>query len=267
MQYREFLQTTLASASGIAKEKFGKVSGSIKGVDYNQVLTETDLAIGNFIIKQIMKVYPTYNIIDEEAGVINNHSDFTWVVDPIDGTSNFAAGSPLYGIMIGLLQRGTPVAGGVVLPSFDEFYFAEKGHGAFLNGTKIHVTEETRLLNTLVVYSIDGHQEQSEQTRRETQLLGEIVLAVRNIRNSGSTFDSMMVAKGNYGAILNQTSRIWDNVANQIIIEEAGGLFTTFDGDPIDYSDPINKSEANFTQCAAAPQLHKQLQGIIKKYK
>src|SRR5215469_2103265 len=110
MNYSSFIQSTLEEASKIANEKFGKVSATIKGGDSNQILTEADVAIGKLIIEKIKKEYPDYNIIDEEAGVIDNGSEFTWVVDPIDGTSNFAHAVPLYGIMIGLLQWGTPIA-------------------------------------------------------------------------------------------------------------------------------------------------------------
>src|SRR6185312_7657304 len=114
----------LEDAAKIANEKFGKVSGVIKGGDTNQVLTEADVAIGKLIIQRLQKEYPDYNIIDEEAGVIDKHSEFTWVVDPIDGTSNFANGVPTYGIMIGLLRKETPIAGGIVLPYYKEIYIA-----------------------------------------------------------------------------------------------------------------------------------------------
>src|SRR5258708_912534 len=139
MNYQSFITSVLGEASKIANEKFGKVSGTIKGGDSNQVLTKADVAIGRFIIQKIKKEYPDYNIIDEEAGVVDNGSEFTWVVDPIDGTSNFAHTVPLYGIMIGLLQVATPIAGGIALPYFKEIYLAEKGKGAYCNGKKIAV--------------------------------------------------------------------------------------------------------------------------------
>jgi myo-inositol-1(or 4)-monophosphatase len=75
-----------------------------------------------------------------------------------------------------------------------------------------------------------------------------------------------MIAEGKYGGLLNRTSKIWDNVAQQIIVEEAGGLYTDFFGNPMDYSNPLTKDKTNFTFCAAAPELHKQLQTIIHNY-
>jgi myo-inositol-1(or 4)-monophosphatase len=263
MNYSSFLKSTLEEASNIANEKFGKVSGTLKNGDSNQVLTEADIAIGKFIIEKIKKDFPQYNIIDEEAGVIDNKSEFTWVVDPIDGTSNFANGVPTYGIMIGLLQNGMPLAGGIIMPYFKEIYLAEKGNGAFCNDEKVTVTQEANLLNTLVAYGMDAYQNTPEKTYEETKLLGRIILAIRNYRTSNSVFDVLLVAKGNYGGVLNRTSKIWDNVAPQIIIEEAGGLYTDFFGKPIDYTNPVTKVNDVYTFCAAAPALHAQLQKIV----
>lgn len=265
MNYQTFLKNSLQEASQIANESFGKVSNTIKGTDSNQILTETDLAVGKLLITKIQTAYPDYNIIDEEAGIIDKNSEYTWVIDPIDGTSNFAHGVPTYGIMMGLLKNATPIAGGIVLPAFQTITIAEKGHGAFTNDKRIFVTKETQLLNTLVSYCIDGHQENPEMTHKEIKLLGKIVLKIRNLRSSNSAFDTIMVAQGSYGGLLNQTSQIWDNVAQQIIIEEAGGIYTDFWGESIDYASPLNKVDQNFTFCAAAPALHQQLQEIIHK--
>ena len=265
MNYSKFITDALAEVSIIAKESFGKVSGVVKENDNNQVLTDTDLKIGKALIEKIQGNFPEHNIIDEEAGVIDKKSNFTWVIDPIDGTSNFANGIPLYGIMLGLLKDNEPIAGGIALPSFSEIYTAEKGVGTFCNGDKIQVSSEKILKNCLVAYGVDGHQEKPEFTRDECRLLAEIVLNIRNLRASNSVFDIAMVAKGSYGAFLNRTSKIWDNVAQQIIIEEAGGIYTDFFGNKIDYSNAIAKSQDNFTFLAAPPELHKQLLSIINK--
>lgn len=267
MNYQAFIKDCLEQASKIANDKFGKVTGTTKPGDTNQVLTEADLAIGSLIIEKIKKEFPDYNIIDEEAGVIDNNSEFTWVVDPIDGTSNFAVGVPTYGIMMGLLQGSTPIAGGFAVPSNGAICIAEKGKGAFCNRERISVTKETKLLNCLITYHIDGHPEDPEITRKEAALYCEVILHVRNVRNSGSEpWDGLFVANGKYGGRLNQTMKIWDAVAPQIIIEEAGGVYTDFWGNALDYTNPLTKTKQNFTCCAASPVLHKQLQEIIHKY-
>lgn len=258
-----FVSDLLEKAAKIAQENFGRVSSVVKANDNNQVLTKTDLEIGKLIVSTLTQKYPDHNIIDEEAGIINHQSKYTWVVDPIDGTSNFANSIPTYGIMIGLLENDSPIFGAVSLPEFGEVYTAAKGQGAFCNGQPISVSRDQKLINALVAYGIDGHQENPQSTKDECDLLGKIILNIRNLRASNSVFDHMMVANGKYGAYLNQTSKIWDNVAPQIIIEEAGGIYTDFFGQKIDYSNPLEKTEQNFTMCAAAPVLHQELQKII----
>jgi myo-inositol-1(or 4)-monophosphatase len=262
-EYKQWILNVLQEASAIATASFGKVSGSVKPGDNNQVLTETDIAVGNLIVSRVKKAFPDSNIIDEEAGVIDNKSRLTWVIDPIDGTSNFAKGVPMYGIMVGLLDGDTPIAGGIAIPQQNEIYVATKGQGAFCDNERISVTDEANLLNALVAYGIDGHQEDPSLTASEVTLLGNIILGVRNLRSSNSVFDQAMVAKGKYGATLNRTSKIWDNVAQQIVIQEAGGVYTDFFGKPMDYSSPLTKVNSNYTFCAAPAALHSQLMAII----
>lgn len=261
--YQTFITQTLTQAAQIANANFGKVASTTKTNDNNQVLTETDIAIGKYIVQQIQDKFPEYNIIDEEAGVIDKKSNFTWVVDPIDGTSNFASGLPTYGVMIGLLENATPIAGGIALPAFNQLFIAEKGRGATCNGEPIHVTSESNPLSVLVAYGIDGHQENPERTMSEVQQLGKIILHIRNLRTTNSAYDMAHVTDGKYGAYLNQTTKIWDNVALQPIVEEAGGVVTDFWGKPMDYSDPLSRAQDNFTICAGAPEIHRRLQEVV----
>ena len=266
MEFQEFIKESLEEASKIALAGFGKVTSRTKPEDNNQVLTETDLKISKYLVGKIKEVYPEHNIIDEEAGVINNKSNYTWVVDPIDGTSNFANGIVTYGVMLGLLKDDKSFSGGVSLPSFNELYLAEKGKGAICNGASIKVTPEKRLLSSLVVYQIDGNLKEPEKTREEAKILGEIILNIRNLRITNSVYDIMLVASGKFGACLNQPGKIWDSVAQQVIVEEAGGIYTDFWGKPMDYSNHLERADENFTFCCGAPKLHGQLQEIIHKF-
>ena len=166
--------------------------------------------------------------------------------------------------MIGLLENSLPITGGISLPYFSEIYFAERHKGSYCNNKRIFVTNENRIINTLIAYGIDGHQDNPEITKNECAILANIILRIRNLRSSNSAFDACMVAEGKYGGFLNNTSKIWDNVAQQIIIEESGGIYTDFYGHSIDYSNPLEKSKNNFTWCAGSPTIHKKLQNIIK---
>src|SRR3989344_4088749 len=263
MTYTDFIEKTLLETSKIALANFGKVKGRIKKEDKSQVLTDTDIEIGNYVISEIKKNFPDHNIIDEEAGVVDNGSQFTWVVDPIDGTSNFAVGVVTYGIMIGLLQKNTPISGGLSLPSLKEIIIAQKEKGAFLNGKKTKVNEETDLNKVLISIGTDPNKKDPELFREKMRIVAKILLSCKNLRTSNSVFDEAMAAKGSYGGAVLFSSKIWDNVASQIIIEEAGGIYTDLLGKPVDYSNPFERTRQNFTSCAAAPVIHKKLQKII----
>lgn len=263
MEFKDFVINILNATSEIARKNFGKVSWTLKN-DYNQVLTDTDKEIGNFIINQIKKTFPEYSIIDEEAGIIDNQSDYIWVVDPIDGTSNFAFGVPTYGTLLGLLHEDIPVVGGLALPEFNEIYYAESGKGTECNGKSVQITNETDLSRCLTSYSIDANREKPGEVNNECQLAARLINNIRSLRMSNSVFDTAQVIKGKYGAYMMQHSKIWDNIAQQVLIEEAGGIYTDFWGKPIDYSNPFSKTKENLTFCGAAPEIHKKLQEIIK---
>lgn len=264
-EYPSFIKTQLAECSEIALSFWGSVTGTTKTGDNNQVLTEADLAIGQHVVEAVTKTFPDHNIIDEEAGVIDRGSEFTWVIDPIDGTSNFANHLPMFAIMIGLLEGDQPIAGGIAMPVMNQITWAAKGQGAFTNERSIHVSQNERLLDMLVAYQIDGHQENPELTYQESRIMAEVILGIRNLRSNGSTVDYVSVAEGKMGGVLNQTSKIWDNVAPHVIMTEAGALYTDFWGQPQDYSQPLTKAEQNFTVCTASPALHHQLQQLIRK--
>ena len=262
--YAEFIKNGLTLASEIAISHAQHLDNiEVKDGDNNQVLTSADIAIAKFLIAEVSKTYPSHNIIDEEAGVIDNGSNLTWVIDPIDGTSNYAAGLPTYCIMLGLLEGGKPVAGGIALPATREILIAEVGKGTHLGDKRLFVTKETELKNVLVSYGIDGHPENAEITTEELSVLAMILPAIRNLRANNSCYDVALVARGQYGAWINRYTKIWDNVAAQVVMEEAGGVYTDFFGQPIDYSNPLEKANENFTLCTAAPELHRQLQSII----
>lgn len=264
MLYIEAIETFLSEAAEIARSFYGKIDKTTtKKNDNNQVLTEADLKIGQYLTDRIIDSFPDHNIIDEELGVVDKKSLFTWVIDPIDGTSNFAEGLPSYGILIGLLEGSSPKAGGIALPAFNKVYSGQTGQGAFMNGMSVRVSSSTDLLSSLVAYGIDGHQENPGSTYAEISLLADIILGIRNLRSSNSVYDQAMVIEGAYGASLNRTSKIWDNVAQEVLIKEAGGRYTDFFGDDIDYTNPLSKADQNFTWCAGAPALHERLQKII----
>ncbi len=265
MNYRTFVEDSLGAASEVTRKYAGNVTARVKDTDPNQVLTEADTAISKLLIDRVRRSFATHNVIDEESGAAGSGSRYTWVIDPVDGTSNFAAGLPHYGVMIGLLDGPTPIAGGIALPAFGEIYIAEKRSGATCNGAPISVAADGDLANQIICYGIDVHPEQPEATTGECAQLAQILLSgPYKLRASNSAYDVAMVASGKYGAFLTKSSRIWDNVAPHIIVEEAGGRWTQFDGRPADYSEPLAKAAENFTFCGASPQTFARIQRSIR---
>lgn len=262
MTYLPFLESLLTDAGRLARSFPARMPVQVKDADLNQVVTEADMAIGDRIRQRIRDKYPVDSILDEEAGAIPGTSSVTWVVDPIDGTANFAVGSPLFGVMVGVLDHGEPVAGGVSLPALAETYLAEAGHGAYLDGVRLRIRSDGDLSRQLVAYGMDIH---PAEVALDCRLLSGIATHCGGIRMSNSIFDCMLVAKGAYGMFMHRHNRIWDCVAAQVIIQEAGGTFSAIEGRAIDYTDPLTRSEENFTMLACAPPFHEIVTAMARR--
>ena len=197
------------------------------------------------------------------SGVVGQKAEFTWVIDPINGISNFVNGVPQFGIMIGVLYKNVPLAGGICLPYYSKILSAEKNEGAFCNGDLIHVTKESELSQTLTGFHIGGQQLNPGSMRAEVREIGELLLCMTTLRISSLSYDISLVAQGNYGGYVSKSGTILDTVAPHIIIEEAGGIYTDFYGENIRYLDVLGNISRNYTCCTASPSLHKQLQSVI----
>lgn len=265
-EYASFLSDSLSGAADIALKHYQNVTGVAKTDDNNQVLTKADLEIGQYLIDRIQEKYQGHNIIDEEIGALNSGSPYTWLIDPIDGTSNFAVGVPTYGIMLGLLHGDTPIAGGLVLPSMErKIYIAEKGKGAYLDGKRLEVSKEPFLKQMLLAYGIDSHKELSDLTYMECTTVARLIEKIRNLRSSNSAFDIAMVLEGRYAGCLSRSSKIWD-LAQHILIEEAGGKYVDFKGNQISYPDPLSKVNENFEFIGCAPQFLVEILSVVRTF-
>ncbi|WP_405752569.1 inositol monophosphatase [Streptomyces sp. NBC_00012] len=260
-EYLTFLESLLREAAEIALSFPRGLAFRIKDADPNQVVTDADLAIGQKLKSRIHERFPHDSKIDEEWGTVRGTSAITWVIDPIDGTSNFAAGSPLFGIMVGILEHGRPVAGGVSLPALSETYVAAVGHGAYVNGNELELKAGGDMAEQLVAYGMDFH---PPETELDYRTMASIASRCRGIRMSNSIFDCMMVAKGVYAASMHRRNRIWDCVAPHVIIQEAGGTFSTMEGDVPDYRNPLTKVTQVYSMLACAPDFHRTVIDITR---
>jgi myo-inositol-1(or 4)-monophosphatase len=212
-------------AGAILKRYYGKKIPGVKNKG-GSLVTDVDLWCNDAIIKEIKKKYPTHNIISEESTQKKTDSEYTWFIDPIDGTHNFIRGLPLFGTTVALAKNDEVIIGVIYLPVFNKMYVAEKGKGAFCNGLRIHVSKEKDLEFSFVV--LDGS---SKATDKKIEFWKSISTKLLNERNLGSAiYASALLAEGCVDSLAYFQTNSWDVAAGFLLIEEAGGKVTDFKG-------------------------------------
>ncbi|MCK5104598.1 MAG: inositol monophosphatase [Cyclobacteriaceae bacterium] len=253
-----FLKNLLIVSGEILKQGFGSISNYQTKQDQSNIVTEYDLKSENRITGLIQQSYPDHNILGEENGFINKDSEYSWIIDPLDGTSNYTAQIPWFGILIALLKNNEPILSGAYLPVSNDLYYAILGGGAFKNDQPIHAGNEVDLKNILCCYSLDFSKDQSK-TEYEVQIIKKLVQNCRNLRSTNSLVDFCFTAEGKFGAAINQTMKIWDIAALHLILEEAGAKVTDIHGNQIIYDLSDQSISQNFTAITANPTIHEKI--------
>lgn len=259
---KETLHTALYEAGKILLANFGKINDYTVKESQSSIVTKTDIDSEKRIMEIIEGEFPLHNLLGEETGFRNKKSDYTWVVDPIDGTSNFAAGIPWFGVIICVLKDFVPVMAGCFLPVQDQLYFAEKGEGATLNGNPISVSKEYDLKNILMSYSLDFSDEPGK-TEQEGKTIELLVQNIRNLRSTNCLIDFCYTADGKFGCCANRTTKIWDIAGPALIIQKAGGIATDLQGNTLDFSVRDENYARNFEIVAANKILHSTVISLI----
>ena len=199
----------------------------------NNPVTEADHASEKAIIDVIQKAYPDHFLLTEESGEIKTDSEYKWIIDPIDGTINFANGIPICCVSIGVEKAGEMILGAVYNPLMNEFFFAEKGMGATLNGNKISVSSKTSVINSCLVTGFPYTY--LDSPNGPLQVFEKLVRQGIPVRRLGSAaLDLCWTAAGRFDGFYEHKLQAWDSAAGFLIVEEAGGMVTGFDGK--DYS-------------------------------
>jgi len=262
----KIIRKALLEASKIIMSKFGgMIAGELKE-NQSSIVTEMDVAAERKIEHIISTKYPNHSILGEETGAVMTGSEFTWIIDPIDGTSNYAAGLPWFGTLIAVLRNDIPYAAGAYLPFYDQLYYAEKGKGVTCNDQPIQVTQESNLKNILLAYATD-YSINLDKTRFEMDLLFKIIQNVRNMRATNCLVDFCYVADGRLGANINHSCKIWDIVAPYLIIKEAGGKMTDLYGEEIDFDLSMDNYLKEYKVIAAGKNLLNPIVDMIKSTK
>lgn len=258
-RFLPFLDACLAEAVALVN-RLPRGPASLKDGDRNQVVTAADRAVGTLLVRRVREAYPDAGVLDEETGAVTGPSGLVWTIDPIDGSSNYAAGSPLYGIMLAALEGGRPVAAGVALPAFGWCYTTESGHGLRRGGRTVPPPPPAPLAASLVAYGLDVGE--AAGLRADWRLLAALAGRARGIRMSNSVFDAVMVATGAYGAFVHRRMRIWDIAPLDALVTAAGGACTDLAGQPLDWLDPMARAGDEFAVCLTGPGLRDALRDL-----
>ena len=230
--YEDMMEVAIAAARQAAivlMERFGDVIHvASKDKVHKELVTDVDLQVEGEIITVIKEDYPNHSILSEEQGSLYTASEYKWIIDPLDGTHNYARRLPIFGTSIALEHKGKVVLGVIGLPYFDEIYAAERGKGSYLNGEEIHVSN-TELGQSLMIYDTKLRVNREPMVASLSDLVPEVFI----IRMFGcSTWDLSLIAKGQADFNVDFTAKPWDLAAGALIVEEAGGKVTDIQGNP-----------------------------------
>ncbi|NHZ85999.1 MAG: inositol monophosphatase [Planctomycetia bacterium] len=197
------------------------------------LVTETDKKSEEIIISEIQKVFPKHGIIAEESKRINADSEYQWIIDPLDGTTNFVHGYPSFGISIGVIHHNEYICGIVKELPVNNTYSAVEGKGAFCDGNPIHISDVDSLAQSLLVTGF-GY-EHGEKWSANIELFKQLTDITHGVRRLGAAaVDLCHVASGRVDGYWEFDIQPWDTAAGILIVQEAGGTITKMDG--TDYS-------------------------------
>ena len=225
----------------------------------NDFVTEVDQHAEAVIIETLLQAYPGHGILAEESGREHGakDSEFTWIIDPLDGTTNFIHGFPVYAVSIALAHRGVVQQAVVYDPSRNDLFIASRGRGAYLNERRLRVSKRTRLQDSLVGTGFPFRK--GDNFKRYMKMFEEISQQCAGLRRPGAaSLDLCYVAAGYYDGFFETGLSPWDIAAGSLIITEAGGLIGNFTGE----SDFLYQREV----VCGNPKIYGQLVGILAPY-
>lgn len=221
---------TACKAARIAGKVMNKYYGNFGKLSYKKskksILTQVDLKVEKEIINTIREKYPDHSFISEETGTKKTKSDYTWIIDPIDGTTNYIQKLPGFCASIGLASKQELILGVIYDPILKELYLAEKGKGAFLNTKRLTVSKKKEFPVSVLAYTTPSR---SSISITSFQKISELYPYFRGIRNTGSAaLNLCYVASRRYDIYFTKRINVWDVAAGILILREAGGKVTDF---------------------------------------
>jgi myo-inositol-1(or 4)-monophosphatase len=219
---------TAVEAGRLLAERVGALEIAEKGMRGN-IVTAADRESEAFIVERLSRAFPKSSILGEEGSAHSGTSDERWIIDPVDGTTNYAHGYPLWCVSIGYERAGEMVAGAVYAPALDELYAAERGAGATCNGKPIGVSAIERVRDALVCTGFIPAK--FERNGANFERMSKLAQAVR--RDGSAALDLCFVARGRFDAFWELDLSAWDVAAGSLIVREAGGMASLMNGSPL----------------------------------
>jgi myo-inositol-1(or 4)-monophosphatase len=248
------LKAIEAGAEQLTKYFNGSFTISSKG-SLNDLVTEADHASEKAIFKIIQEAHPADFILSEETGSIPTASSIKWIIDPIDGTINFANGIPICCVSIGVEENGEMIMGAVYNPFMNEMFFAEKGKGATLNDKPIKVSDKDNLLSSCLVTGFPY--QYLDTANGPLQIFEKLIRKSIPVRRLGSAaLDLCWTAAGRFDGFYEHKLQAWDSAAGFLIVQEAGGVVTDLKGEKYNPYQP--------GIIASNGKIHDQLLSLIK---
>jgi len=255
MEFLPHIQQIAREAGDLLMEHFGKVDIEYKGeVD---VVTVADRESEKLIVERLTKLWPDHDLMGEEGARRTSGSDNRWYIDPLDGTTNFAHGYPVFCVSIALERRGELIAGTVYDPTRREMFAAEKGAGSFLNDRAMRVSKTGRLAEGLIA---TGFPSQKRHKNPNIHFYHHITLQTHGVRRAGSAaMDLAYTAAGRYDGYWEFNLNPWDTAAGVLLVREAGGVVSDLDGGAFD----IASKEVVASNGKLHPALLHELQAVM----
>ena len=206
-----------------------KLQVSIKGP--GDFVTASDKKVEKILINELQEARPSYSILSEEIGQINNDKSFKWIIDPIDGTANFLHGIPHFAISIGLEHDDEIICGIVYDPIKDEMFVAEKGNGSYLNNQRMRVSSRSKLKDCIVFTGGPKLESKNKELALEEykKFSSKVLIPIRKL--GSASLDMAYVAAGRCDGFWQRNLNYWDIAAGIILVKEAGGFVTDFEGE------------------------------------
>ena len=232
VKYREVAESAAREAGTILLAMYGQVSAREKAPF--DLITDADLASQRRIAALLQEAFPDHTLLAEEEGITPDPSaEFRWIVDPLDGTINFAHGVPLWCVSIALEHAGELVVGVVYQPLLNDMFSASKGEGATRNGRPMRVSNTDKLASSLIVCGMPT--EFAASATRQLALMNRFSTNTHSVRRTGnSAWNLAMTAAGGFEVCYATSIQPWDAAAGVVLVREAGGKVTHMNGSPHD---------------------------------